>query len=70
MAKAKAANSGASKAAAVASAKRTAAVPEATATARSEIAAISEITDPRKMMRDAAWRQMFGKAQSKSPFGR
>lgn len=30
----------------------------------------SAAPDTRQMMREAAWRQMFGRAQAKNPFGR
>lgn len=64
MVKAKAASSGTSRVTAPPSVRRKEAAPAATDAGR------AETPDPRKMMREAAWRQMFGKAQSKSPFGR
>jgi hypothetical protein len=40
--------------------------PAATATGASR----PEALDPRRILREAAWRQMFGNTQSKNPFDR
>jgi hypothetical protein len=64
MAKKKAAASVVLQPAADPPAKRAAPAESATGASR------AETVDPRRIMREAAWRQMFGNTQSKNPFDR